>query len=197
LVESVASQTELRIAFRAFPENGEMRAAQDMLLRLLDDGMSSRLYHRVCDDKGLCYDVSANFDGYEDDGVVDFAAGVIHENVPTVTQEILALMTELAAHGPDADEIEKARCRNAWEVRSMLDSVEDLGGFYAGSMLFDRFETPQQRLARNRAVTPTDLRDLVRCIARPERLNVLVVGMLRDAEARRLNETVRNWKGWS
>ena len=38
-------------------------------MRLVDDGMSTRLYHRVCDDKGLCYDVSAGYDGYEDDGV--------------------------------------------------------------------------------------------------------------------------------
>jgi predicted Zn-dependent peptidase len=195
IVESLASQTELRVAFRAFPENGAHRPAQDMLLRLLDDGMSSRLYHRICDDKGLCYDVGANFDGYEDDGVVDFAAGVVHENVTTVTREILELMADLAEHGPTPEELDKARKRNAWEVRSMLDSVEELGGFYAGAMLFDRFETPQERIAKNLAVTADDIRELVRAIARPERLNVLVVGTLSDMERKRLSETVRTWKG--
>ena len=52
-----------------------MRPALDMLLRVIDDGMSTRLYHRLCDARGLCYDVSAGYDPYEDDGVVDVAAG--------------------------------------------------------------------------------------------------------------------------
>ncbi|NVL73389.1 insulinase family protein, partial [Escherichia coli] len=71
-----SSQTELRVCFRAVPESSEHRAAMDMLMRILDDGMSTRLYHRICDSKGLCYDVGASFDGYEDDGILDFMAGV-------------------------------------------------------------------------------------------------------------------------
>jgi predicted Zn-dependent peptidase len=195
IVESVASQADLRIALRAFPENSEHRPALDMLLRLLDDGMSTRLYHRLCDDKGLCYDVGANYDGYEDDGIVDFAAGVVHENVSTVTREILAMMRELADSGPSDDELDKARRRNAWEVRGMLDSLEDLAGFYAGVHLFGRVETPHERLARNAAVTPRQIRDLVRSIACPERLNVLVVGSLSKTETEKLEEIVHDFRG--
>ncbi|MDF2695054.1 MAG: Peptidase, family [Labilithrix sp.] len=53
LVENVSSQTELRVCYRAVPDRSEMRPAMDMLMRILDDGMSTRLYHRVCDNKGL------------------------------------------------------------------------------------------------------------------------------------------------
>jgi predicted Zn-dependent peptidase len=89
VVENVSSQTELRVCFRAVPERSEHRHAMDMLMRVLDDGMSTRLYHRICDSKGLCYDVGASFDGYEDDGVLDFMAGVQHARTSVVTQEIL------------------------------------------------------------------------------------------------------------
>src|SRR6185369_12095830 len=119
-IENMSSQTELRVCFRAIPENSAPRdrAAIDMLMRIVDDGMSTRLYHRICDAQGLCYDVSAGFDGYEDDGVVDFVAGVQHARTSVVARELIALLVDLGKTGPTHEELEKARRRNAWEVRT-------------------------------------------------------------------------------
>ena len=195
IVENVCSQTELRLSLRAVPERSEHRATMDMLLRILDDGMSTRLYHRICDDRGLCYDVSAEFDGYEDDGHLDFAAGCQHARTTVVAREILAMMSELAKEGPTEEELAKARRRNAWEVRAMFDSPEDVAGFYAGSILFDRFVTPEARLAENAAVTREQIRDLVRVLLDPSRLNVVAVGLLEKGEDKRLGELVKGFGG--
>lgn len=195
IVENVSSQTELRVCFRAVPERSEHRHAMDMLMRILDDGMSTRLYHRICDSKGLCYDVGASFDGYEDDGVLDFMAGVQHARTSVVTREIIDLLCDLAKHGPSEQEVEKARKRNAWEMRSIFDSPEELAGFYAGGLLFDRFETPEARLAANAAVTPKRLREMAELLAQPDRLNVLAVGLLEDGEDDRLESVVKGFKG--
>jgi predicted Zn-dependent peptidase len=195
IVENVSSQTELRVCFRAVPEASKYRPAMDMLMRILDDGMSTRLYHRICDSKGLCYDVGASFDGYEDDGVLDFMAGVQHARTSVVTREILELLCELATKGPTEAELEKAKRRNAWEIRTVFDSPEELAGFYAGGLLFDRFETPEARLAANSAVTTKDLREMAQLLAQPERLNVLAVGLLDDGEDERLEGVVKGWKG--
>lgn len=195
LVENVSSQTELRVCFRAIPENSEKRPAMDMLMRILDDGMSTRLYHRICDAKGLCYDVGASFDGYEDDGVVDFAAGVQHARSSVVTREILELLRELAHHGPTEAELVKARKRHAWEMRSMLDSPDDLAAFYACGLLFDRFAEPERRLADNARVTAEDIRELATMLAEPDRLNVVAVGLLEDDEDKRLEDLVKGFRG--
>ena len=128
-----------------------------MLLRVLDDGMSTRLYHRVCDDKGLCYDVSAGYDGYEDDGVIDFAAGVQHARVSVVTKEILGVLEEIAATGPGDAELAKAKRRHAWDLEALADSAEDTAGFYAGGLLFDRFEDVDQRRESLARVTKEDV----------------------------------------
>jgi predicted Zn-dependent peptidase len=195
VVENVSSQTELRVCFRAVPERSEHRHAMDMLMRVLDDGMSTRLYHRICDSKGLCYDVGASFDGYEDDGVLDFMAGVQHARTSVVTQEILELLCDLAKSGPSEQEVDKARRRNAWEMRAVFDSPEELAGFYAGGLLFDRFETPEARLAANAAITPKRLREMAELLAQPDRLNVLAVGLLEDGEEDRLSAVVKGFKG--
>jgi len=195
IVENVSSQTELRVCFRAVPERSEHRPAMDMLMRILDDGMSTRLYHRICDSKGLCYDVGASFDGYEDDGVLDFMAGVQHARTSVVTREILDLLCELATVGPTEEEVEKARRRNAWEMQNIFDSPEELAGFYAGGLLFERFETPEARLAANAQVTPKRLREMAALLAQPDRLNVLAVGLLEDGEDKRLEAVVKGFKG--
>lgn len=194
LVENVSSQTELRVCFRAIPDRSEMRPAADMLMRIVDDGMSTRLYHRVVDAKGLCYDVSASYDGYDDDGILDLAAGVQHARVATVAAEMTGMLTELARTGPTDAELEKARRRQLWDTKAMLDSPEELGGFYAVGLLFDRFETPEERVAKNAAVTGDDIRALVDLVAQPDRLNVLAVGLLEDGEDRRLEDLVNGYE---
>jgi predicted Zn-dependent peptidase len=193
IVPNMSSQTELRVCLRAIAERSPMRPAMDMLMRILDDGMSTRLYHRLSDERGLCYDVSASFDGYEDDGILDFAASCQHDRTHTVTREILALMKELAKDGPTKAELEKAKQRNAWDVRGMADSPEDWGGFFAGGHLFDRFETPWERLARNAKVTADDIKRMAAYLARPEQLNVLAVGMVEGKNHTRLQKVIADF----
>jgi predicted Zn-dependent peptidase len=195
IVDNVSSQTELRVCFRAFAEAHPLRPALDVLMRIIDDGMSTRLYHRLCDARGLCYDVSAAYDGYEDDGIVDVAAGVQHKRVALVTREVLAMFEELAHEGPTAEELEKARRRIAWDAKALADSAEEGAAFYAAGILFDRLATPEERVAELVAIGANDVRDAARHIARPERLNVVAVGLLGGGEDARLADLVRAWGG--
>jgi predicted Zn-dependent peptidase len=194
VVPNQSSQTDLRVCFRAPGERSAQRPALDLLMRVIDDGMSTRLYHRVCDDQGLCYDVSAGYDGYEDDGVVDFAAGVQHKRVERVTREILTLMTELANRGPTEDEVSKAKQRHAWDLSAMLDSPEDVGSFLGAGALFRTLETPAERLLALQSVSREAVQDVARSLVDPARLNVVTVGLLDPREERRLEETVMGFR---
>jgi predicted Zn-dependent peptidase len=195
IVDNVSSQTELRVCLRAFADGHPMRPALDVAMRVIDDGMSTRLYHRLCDARGLCYDVSAGYDGYEDDGIVDVGAGVQHKRAALVTREILAMFEELAREGPSGDELDKARRRIAWDTRAMTDSAEETGAFYAAGLLFDRFATPEEHIAELSRVTASDVREATAQIARPERLNVVAVGLPEGDDEARLAEVVRGWTG--
>jgi predicted Zn-dependent peptidase len=195
IVENVSSQTELRVCLRAFAEDDPRRPALDVLMRLVDDGMSTRLYHRLCDARGLCYDVSAAFDGYEDDGVVDVAAGVQHQRAALVTREILTMFEELAHEGPAPEELETARRRVAWDARAMGDSAEETAGFFAGGLLFQRPQTVGEHVEELLAVGADDVRAAAAALARPERLDVVAVGLLDEGEDARLEEVVERWAG--
>ena len=195
LVDNVSSQTELRVCLRAFAEAHPLRPALDVLMRIVDDGMSTRLYHRLCDARGLCYDVSAAFDCYEDDGIVDVAAGVQHKRVALVTREILTMFEELAREGPSAEELDKARRRIAWDARALADSAEETAAFLAAGVLFDRFATAEEHVTELAAVQASDVCNAARQLAAPERLNVVAVGLHGNGEGARLADLVGGWRG--
>jgi predicted Zn-dependent peptidase len=195
IIDNVSSQTELRVCLRAFGANDPMRTALDVLMRLVDDGMSTRLYHRLCDARGLCYDVSAVYDVYDDDGVVDVAAGVQHQRAARVTGEILTMFEELAKDGPTDEELATARRRVLWDARTMTDSAEETGSFFAGAHLFGRALTLEDHVGALLRVTAEDVRTAARAVAQPDRLNVVAGGMLDKGEDARLEETVEGWGG--
>ncbi len=195
LVESVSSQTDLRVCFRAFSEESPERAAMDALMRTIDDGMSTRLYHRICDAQGLCYDVSGTYDGYEDDGVIDLSAGVQHARTAQVAGELLDMMQELAKEGPTEEELEKARARRLWELSAIQDHAEDLGALFGLGVLFRRLRTPRELYDRLVACSRDEIVSVARELVRPERLNVVAVGMLEGGEDRRLKSLVKKFAG--
>ncbi|MFT3770942.1 MAG: pitrilysin family protein [Minicystis sp.] len=192
-VENTSSQTDLRIAFRAASERDPREPAVEMLLRILDDGMSTRLYERICDRLGLCYDVSGMFEAYEDDGVLDIAAGAAHERALVVTREIFSLLKDVATNGPTEDELNKARDRHQWSVEAMLDDAEAVAGFYGLAALADIARTPSERHAELAKVTRDDVRAAAQSVFRADRMTVVAVGLLSESDERKLEKLVKGF----
>src|SRR5690606_34000828 len=76
------SQTEVRLSFLTAGEAHPDARAMRLLERVLDDGQSSRLHRRICDELGLTYELFGATDSYEDCGVFDVGATVAHDKVP-------------------------------------------------------------------------------------------------------------------
>jgi predicted Zn-dependent peptidase len=73
------------------------------LLRLLDDGMSTPLHYRVCDRKGLAYQVNAGLDPLGDTSLVEISAACGTEKLPELVGEILSILSELRDKPVSAD----------------------------------------------------------------------------------------------
>lgn len=192
-VQSDGSQTDLRIAFRGPGDHDRHEPATEMLLRVLDDGMSTRLYERICDRLGLCYTVSAAFEAYEDAGVFDLAAETQHVRAAEVTTQMLSVCADLAATGPTEEELDKARARAAWGMRTLLDSPGDLADFYGLATLADVARTPVDRAEELLSVTAAQVREAAEALFRPEHLVGVAVGLLPRKEERRWEKVVSSF----
>ena len=193
-VSNQSSQTDLRLAFRAPGENDAAEPAAEVLVRLLDDGMSTRLYARICDEKGLCYDVSADYETFEDDGVLDLAAAVQHARAPLVMSELCALVQELAADGPTDEELQKVKKRHRWEIESLLDDASSLAAFHGLAVLAGIRARPSQRAAEIASVRREGVVGVARSIFRPENLIAVAVGLLGSAERKALTRLIGDFR---
>jgi predicted Zn-dependent peptidase len=192
-VKNDASQTDLRVCFRTFPADDTEFMALKLLLRVLDDGMSTRLHRRMTDESGLAYEAFAGLDSYEETGLVEVGASVEHEKVPEALSAILEMMTELRDAPIAPAELEKARSRYAWNLRRILDSAEDMA-MYAGSQaLFGRDPDLLALLAECERVTLADLTRVARRVVRPENAYVVGVGKLKKAVERAANKRFEDW----
>lgn len=190
---AASSQTSIRLGFHAPGLHDALEPGVEMLLRVLDDGMSTRLYHRICDARGLCYEVSAGYEAYSDSGLVDVAADAAHDRALEVTDELLSVVRELRDHGPTDDELAKARTRHRWQLDSMLDDAGDIADFYGVAELTGTARTLRERRERMESVTREQVREAAERVFARSSLALVAVGMLSKKAQLALAERVERF----
>lgn len=189
-----ASQTALRIAYLCEGLDDPGGAATEMLLRVIDDGMSTRLYRQVCEERGLAYDVSANLERFAEVGVVDVAASVARRSVASVVEEVLEIFRELAEGGPTRAEIDKAQRRFSFDLDALDDDAQDLCDFYGPAELFGQRRSPEARRDELMALRPEDLRAAAARVLDPARANVVLVGPKATRHEREIRSLLKRFR---
>ena len=177
-VKNPGSQTALRLAFRAPGRCTRQEPATELLLRILDDGMSTRLYHRICDVRGLCYDIAAGYEAYADVGLFDIQADTLHERAGQVVEEIFNVLSEVRSAGPREAELAKAKRRVNWELSAVWDDAAELAEFAGTARLLGMSSTPEARREELMAITRNDVQRAAEHVFRAENLSLVSVGLL-------------------
>ncbi len=176
-VKNSSSQTSLRVGFRGGGIHAEDEPAVELVLRLLDDGNSTRLYTRICDERGLAYDVSAGYEAAADVGLCDIASEMAHAEAGTVFGEMLDVVRSLRDDGPTAPELDKAKARHRWGLEAMLDDPSELAEFLADAELRGYAQNVAARRDRIEAVSSDAVRAAAERLFRPQNLSAVVVGL--------------------
>jgi len=135
-VHEQGSQTDVRLSFHTPGVNSPLAPVFSLLDRILDDGLSTRVHRVICEERGLAYDAFAGNDTFEDCGVFDFGASVEHQKTPLLVETTLELIRELRESPPTEEEVEKAKRRYLWDLRTVRDDPEDTVHFVGTSALF-------------------------------------------------------------
>lgn len=178
-----SSQTNVSLSFRCPGRNDPMEPALEMLLRVLDDGMATRLYHELCDKRGLCYTASGTFESYEETGLVELEADVVHENAPEVLRQMLRVTRELAETQVTDSEYERARKRARWQHDAYQDEPGATADFFAMGEICGGASSPSERLEQLLKVTKADILAAAQHVFSPTGRNVVTVG---SASAKKL-----------
>jgi predicted Zn-dependent peptidase len=150
--------------------------ALSVLNSVLGDGMSSRLFLEIREDRGLAYDVGSSTISYADTGVLAVYAGVdpakLRAAISAILGELARIRDELV---PEA-ELERAVAYLSGRLEVRLDETRYLASWFGTQeALHDRVWTPDEALAAIRSVTAEQVRAVARQLIRDDRLRLAVV----------------------
>ncbi|MEM6779375.1 MAG: pitrilysin family protein [Planctomycetota bacterium] len=130
-----SSQTHIGFAFDAIPYGHDDYFTMRSGIGILSDGMSSRLFDRVREQRGLCYSVWASTHSLPGFGSVFGYAGT----TPPRAQETLDVTLHEIRHlgeGLSTDELDRWKTR----IQSSLIMEQESAGSRAGSLASDQFQ---------------------------------------------------------
>jgi predicted Zn-dependent peptidase len=155
-------------------------------VRVIDDGMSTRLHRRICEELGLAYEVFATLEPYEEAGVLDVGAAVEHSKAPVFVRAALGLLEELRDRAVGKQELEKVKRRYQWQLEAILDDAQALGAHYGQRALLGQEGHIGALRAQIAKVTPSEVRAIAREVLCREGLHLVTVGMLDRSQRKSL-----------
>lgn len=116
------SQVYFSIGFRSYPYSHQSRYVLHLINKILGGGLSSRLFHRLREEKGLVYDIGSEYHAYRDDGIIV----VEGSTAPEYFQQVIALtLVELWQLFSNSEPINE---EELWKAKMQIRSQHLISG---------------------------------------------------------------------
>ncbi len=151
------------------------RYALAVLNHSLGGGLSSRLFQKVREERGLCYSIGSERVAYADSGLLSVSVGSSPDHVDEVLAIVKEEFADLADHGITDRELELAKGHvKADTLLSLEDSGARMSRLGAEMLLQGEVHTPEEAIRRVMEVTREDVARLCADIlTRPRVLSVV------------------------
>ena len=174
------AQAQIVLGVPGLPRDHPDSWTLSVLNAVLGDGMSSRLFLSVREERGLAYDIGSGLVDYSDAGAIEISAGVDPAGLPDALAAILDELRRLRDELVPADELEKAKRYLAGGLELRMDETRHVASWIGGQeALHDRVLTVDEALAAIQAVTAQDIRALAERLFRDAGLRLSAVAPAR------------------
>jgi predicted Zn-dependent peptidase len=178
--EKATEQAHICIAYPSVSLNHPDRYAVDLLSTLLGEGMSSRLFLELREERALVYDVHSYPSEFRDAGSFTIYAGCDPESA-RVTVEATFEETARLLRGVPAVEFEKAKSMARGRIQLRMEDTRSVAGWLGSQeLLQDQIHTVDEVVARIDAVTLDDVLRVGNEILQPGKATLAAVGPYED-----------------
>ena len=164
----------------------KQRYAADLLANLIGGGMSSRLWQKVREQRGLAYSVGASAAMFRDCGFFSIFAATSPKQMDEVLDLAINEIRLIVKNGVSTQELELAKQQS---IASILLGLEDSAARAAilaqCEMLHGRYIPNAETLAAIRAVTVEEVNALARKFFRTEKIAFAALGDLNGLKVKR------------
>ena len=181
LLEKETEQAHLGLGLRGLDSRDEDRHALALLSIVLGEGMSSRLFIRLREELGLCYDVHSSAAYLRDTGAFSVHAGVDPANAAETVREIVAALACLRSP-IEAAELARAKQLVRSRIQLQLEDTRSVSAWHGSRLALGLpLRQPEEAIAGFERVTLEDVERVARRLVRGDRLQLAVVGPIADA----------------
>jgi len=174
--EKDTEQAHLCLAFPSVSMNDPDRYAVDLLSTILGEGMSSRLFLDLREERALVYDVHSYPSEYRDAGSLTIYAGCDPANARVTVEAALAQVAGVLGDIP-ASEFDKARQMARGRIQLRMEDTRAVAGWQGSQLLLrDEVLSVDDVVAALDRVTLDDIRRVGSAYLRPELATLAAVG---------------------
>ena len=172
-----SDQTHMIMAFRAYSAQDKRVTAATLLMGVLGDGMSSRLFQRLREQMGACYYVRSYNDVYTDHGYAAIGVGVEKGRVVEVVQALIDECKRFTYEEVSDKELQKAKDYMVSHLYMGLETSDALANFYVTEeVVRGGARNPKDIEDVIRKITSKDLMEVAKDIFTDDKLNLAIVG---------------------
>ena len=181
--DKATEQAHLCLAFPAVSARHPDRYAVDLLSAVLGEGMSSRLFLELREERALVYDVHTYPSEFRDAGSFTVYAGCDPGDARTTLEVTLDEISKVLADLPEK-ELEKGKQMARGRIQLRMEDTRSVAGWLGSQeLLLDEILTVDEVVARIDAVTRDDVLRIGRELLQPGKAALAAVGPFADSRA--------------
>ena len=180
LLRKETEQAHLALGLRGLDSRDEDRHALALLSIVLGEGMSSRLFLRLREELGLCYDVHSAASYLRDTGAFSVHAGVDPANAAETVREIVAALGCLRSP-IEPGELARAKQVVRSRIQLQLEDTRSVSAWHGSRLALGLpLRQPEEAIAGFERVTLEDVERVARRLVRGDRLQLAAIGPIAD-----------------
>ncbi|MGI9196444.1 MAG: M16 family metallopeptidase [Candidatus Nanopelagicales bacterium] len=169
LLSRPLEQANIVLGWPGLRRTDDRRYALGVLNAALGGGMSSRLFQRVREERGLAYSVYSFVTSFSDSGFTGVYAGCLPGKVSDVVQVCRDAIADVVEHGLTAEELQRGKGQmKGGVVLGQEDTGARMSRIAKGELLYDEIPSIDEVIDRVDAVTHDDVHALARDLLRGE-----------------------------
>lgn len=175
-------QAHLSLGFLSYPHDDPKLAAALVLASILGGNMSSRLFVKIREQKGLAYYVSASNTPYFNTGNFTIHAGLRIADAVHALEEIIKELRLIKSQAVSADELQRAKDFIKGKTAIAFENVHRQLDWIMNQFAFaEKKKTLSEFLDEVEKVSAQDVRDVAQEIFAANRATLAVIGPFKDA----------------
>ncbi|HOM02895.1 MAG TPA: pitrilysin family protein [Acetivibrio sp.] len=181
-------QIHICLGFEGIPHGSDELYPLLAVNNVLGGGMSSRMFQKIREEKGLVYSIYSYPSSYRNAGLFTIYAGMNAEHLERVVDLIVKEIKILLKEGLSKDELEKSKEQLKGNYILGLESTSSrMNSIGKSEVLMDNIYTPDEILKKIDAVNLESVEQIIKRIFRLDRMSFSIVGNIKkETDIRRI-----------